>query len=266
MENKNFRIKIFNNLEELGDHIANIVFNLYKQKGKLVLGVPWGSTPVPFFNSFSTLVNRHNTDLSQMHLVMMDEYVSKNNNGYSFANQNASYCGHYRLKVDFLEKLPSKEAQNIQIHFPFPNDPKSFETFIKNLGGIDLFLVATGAEDGHVAMCGPGTPLESITRIVEIDETVRNYNFKKYNHDFLNDRNNVPTYGVSIGLGTILDAKKLLFVAHGTEKAHIVEILLQAKKFNKIYPVTFLWEAVEKSEILIDKAVTQNIIGLIQGE
>lgn len=259
-----FKITISKTPEELGNKIADIVMSFYKKTGRLVLGMPWGSTPIPFFNSFADLVKRHDVDLSRFHLVMMDEYVVANNGVYSYVSESVPYSGHYKLKIDFLDKLPPRAVREINIHFPSLDKPESFDKFIKgNLGGIDLFLVATGADDGHVAMCGPGTPLESHTRIIKVPETVREYNFHKYVQAFNDNIENVPRWGISIGLRTILDAKKLLFVAHGSEKAQIVNILCNAKKFDKNYPVTFLWNAVEKTELYVDSAAAEKIKNII---
>ncbi len=262
----NLKFRIFTTPEELGEHIANKVLEAFKAKGnKFVLGIPWGSSPIPFFNVFTGLVKRHNIDLSEMHVIMMDEYVIKDKNGYSYAPEGP-YSGHYKIKNDFLVKLPSEQAQKIKIHFPNPINPENFDKFIESLGGVDLFLVAAGAEDGHVAMCGPGTNLNSRTRILELPVTIRDYNFEKYRDAFNNDINNVPTHGISIGLQTILDSKKLLFIAHGSEKARIVEILFNSKKFDQQYPITFLWNVLEKVELCVDKAAAENVVNLIQGE
>ncbi|MBI2547691.1 MAG: 6-phosphogluconolactonase [Candidatus Aenigmarchaeota archaeon] len=263
---KNFKIKVFDDLEELGNYTANQVMGQYRQKGKLVLGIPWGSTPIPFFQSFGKLVRKGEIGLENVDIFVMDEYIMPSNGGYSFGNENVPYGGHYKIKTDFLGELPPKVAERVNIHFPDPNNPGNFEKLIKSLGGIDIFLVATGAEDGHVAMCGPGTPLESNTRIIEISESVRDYNFTKYKEYFGNDKKNVPKYGITVGLRTILDARRLLFVAHGSEKARIVETLYDAKGFDANWPITFLWEAKEKTELYIDKTVARNIAGLVQGE
>lgn len=237
----------------------------YKRKNKYVLGVPWGSTPIPFFNAFSALVKKDNTNLAGMHLVMMDEYVVQNNGDYSYVDPDAQYCGHYRIEHDLLEKLPPESRKKINIHFPSPNDTKEFERFIESIGGIDLFIIAAGAEDGHVAMNGPGTSLESRTRFIDLSETVRDYNFQKYKNYFGNDKKNVPRHGVTVGLRTLLTAKELLFVAHGSEKARIVKILCDANGFDNNYPVTFLCRAKEKTQIFIDEAAARNVINSING-
>ena len=71
--------------------------------------------------------------------------------------------------------------------------------------------------------------------------------------EFGNDIENVPKFGVSIGLSTILKSRKLMFVAFGKSKAEITQRLLAARKFDPQWPVTFLWEALGKTEFYIDK-------------
>lgn len=259
------KINVFNSPEGLGKAVSGIILQEYKKKGRLVLGVPWGTTPVPVLTAFANAVRKQNIDLSRLHFVMMDEYVKQTGSGYSYVSEEAPYSGHYRMKADLLDKLPAKQSRQVKanMHFPEPAYPEKFDNYIKNeLGGVDLFLVATGAEDGHVAMCGPGTPIDVRTRIVKLPETVRAYNFKKMKQYFGNNINNVPKSGVSVGLRTILEAKKLLFIAHGSSKAGIVKTLVKAGRFIKERPVTFLWKAAAKSELYLDGQAAQGIKNL----
>ncbi len=249
------KIRVFDSPEELGEAAANLILAEYKQKGRLVLGVPWGTTPVPILDAFAEIVKARGTDLSNFHMVMMDEYVQQKGSGYSFVDANLSFSGHFHMEKDLFRKLPAKQAAQLKAntHFPDPNSPATFEQLIEKLGGVDIFIVATGAHDGHVAQNGPGTPINSGTRVLTLSKTVIEYNFDKMRDEFSNNIENVPKFGVSIGLSTILKSRKLLFVAFGSSKREIMQRLLSAGKFDINCPVTFLWEAIDKTEFYIDK-------------
>ena len=254
--------KMFKTAEEVGRAVATKIAEAYQEKGKLVLGVPWGTTPIPIFDSFAELVKKSNIDLLQLQIVVMDEYVQKNSSGYAYVNAALPYSGHHHLQVGLLDKLSKEQAHQLKnnIHFPDANNPEGFDRFIQQkLGGVDIFIVASGAEDGHVAMCGPGSSLESQTGILQIPQGVRDYNFIKMRQYFGNDKNKVPSHGVSVGLGTIINSKRLLFVAHGSSKSHIVEVFYRAGSFDKKFPITFLWAAAGKSEIYLDAAAARRI-------
>ena len=247
--------EIFENAETLGTHVAAMLMDEYQKNKKLVVGFPWGTTPIPIFDAFAKLVKMHDTDLSNLHLVSMDEYVVGRENSFNYPEENAPYSGHSHIKRDLLEKLPQTQAKILgsNIHFPDPMNPETFDEQIAEMGGVDYFIVAVGAHDGHVAMRGSGTNLSSRTSLISIPESVRDYNFEKLHSYFDEDKGKVPYQGISIGLRTILDSKKLLFVAHGPEKAGIVRKLYDAKKFDKSLPITFLWEAADITTVLVDR-------------
>lgn len=253
------KIRIFETPEDLGRAAAGLILEEYGQKGKLILGVPWGSTPIPILNAFADIVKKQNVSLANFHMVMMDEYVVKENNSYSYVDGKAAYSGRYHVNRDILRKLPSLQSAELakNIHFPNPNNPEGFDKLIEGLGGVDIFIVATGAHDGHVAQNGPGTPIDFGTRVLSLSRTVIEYNFEKMQEEFGNDIENVPKFGVSIGLSTILKSRELLFVAFGSSKREITQRLFWAKKFDINWPVTFLWEAIDKTEFYIDKAAAE---------
>lgn len=252
-----FKLKVFKTPEELGKSAAEMITLEYERKGRLVLGVPWGTTPVPILDAFAEIVKAKEIDLSSFHMVMMDEYVQQKGLGYSFVDANLSFSGHFHMEKDLFRKLPAKQAAQLRAntHFPDPNSPESFDSEIESFGGVDIFIVATGAHDGHVAQNGPGTPLQLKTRLLTLSKTVIEYNFEKMREEFGNNIGNVPKFGISIGLSTILKSRKLLFVAFGSSKKRITQRLLSSGRFDPDWPVTFLWEAPGKTEFYIDKEV-----------
>ncbi len=249
------KVTVFDTPEKLGKAAAEMILAEYGKKGKLVLGVPWGTTPVPILDAFAKMAAKDKTDFSNFDIVMMDEYVMKKGAGYSFIDEKLPSSGHYHMEKDLFSKLPPNQAIQLaaNTHYPNPGNPEGFELFLEKLGGVDIFIVATGAHDGHVAQNGPGTPISLGTRILSLSKTVIEYNFEKMKKEFGNDIENVPKFGVSIGLSTILKSRKLLFVAFGKSKSKITQRLLAAGKFDLQWPVTFLWEALGKTEFYVDR-------------
>lgn len=247
------RIKVFENKEELGRLGANLLAEMIKEGAKS-FGFPTGRSPKPVFEQFKELLKKDKLNLSNINLIWMDEYVFNRDTFYELPPENAEYsCRYYAREIinAWNKFLPSSHRLK-NFYFPDPNNPSAYEKLIKNLGGIDLFITAAGSTDGHVAFNSPGTPLNSGTRIIKLTETTRKDNLRTF-ETFENKLENVPTYGVSVGLGTILESKRIVFVAHGKEKQKMVERVLNSKKFDSSFLATFLWAAKEKVEILLDK-------------
>lgn len=253
------KVTVFESPEDLGRAAAELILAEYGKKRKLVLGVPWGTTPVPILDAFAEIVKKKEIDLSKLHMVVMDEYVQQKDSVYTFIDEKLPSSGHYHMEKDLFRKLPSKQSAQLKAntHYPDPSNPEGFEQFLDKIGGVDIFIIAVGAHDGHVAQNGPGTPLQSKTKRLKLPRTVIEYNFEKMAEQFGNDIRNVPQFGVSVGLSTILKSRKLLFVAFGSSKKKITQRLMAARKFDPDCPVTFLWEALEKTEFYIDKEAAE---------
>ena len=91
------KITIFNSAKELGEAAAKLILDEYEQKGRLVLGVPWGTTPVPILDALAGIVRKNKADLAEFHMVMMDEYVEKGDSRYSFVNESLPISGHCHM-------------------------------------------------------------------------------------------------------------------------------------------------------------------------
>lgn len=257
MKEKNIsglNVQIFDNPDELGDKAANRLINKF-QNGFDTIGAPTGRSPKPIYDNLETKISKLQPDLSNLDLFWMDEYVFENNDGYEFPDRNAEYtCRNYvdELVQNWNSHLPD-EKQIEEVHFPQPNKPSNYERLIKSTGGIDCFITAAGTTDGHVALNPANTSIDSRTRVINLSEQTRRDNLRTFSA-FNNDLTNVPTHGVSVGLSTILDSDEIIFVAHSEEKQNMIERVLQERTFDPEFPATFLWEAKEKTTIMIDQA------------
>jgi glucosamine-6-phosphate deaminase len=170
--------------------------------------------------------------LSGTTAVTMDEYVPV-----------PPVSAHYSCRGFAEREIPARE-----IWFPDPADPEAYDARIDAEGGIDIFLLASGASDGHVAMLGPGAPREGRTAVVELAETTRRDNLATFPE--FRSLDDVPTRGVSVGLGTITKARALRLVVHGPDKHAAVERVLALSRFDPAWPVSIVHEH-DDAEILV---------------
>ena len=131
---------------------------------------------------------------------------------------------------------------------PEPADPAAYEARIAAAGDVDVFIVASGASDGHVAFNPPGTPLDSGPWIVPLAETTRRDNMATF-PDFPSI-DAVPTHGVSVGLGTIVRrSRSVRLVIHGDGKRTAAARVLGATGFDPAWPATFIHSCPDASHL-----------------
>lgn len=182
-----------------------------------VLGLPTGGTPLAMYKRLIQFYQDGIISFENVVTFNMDEYV-----GLSPANDQ-SY--HYYMYENFFKHIDAKE-ENINILNGLATDYKKecedYEAKIKAIGGINLFLGGIGP-DGHIAFNEPGSSLSSRTRDKELtmDTIIANARF------FGGDIDRVPKLSLTVGVGTILDAKEVLIMVNGHNKAralhHAVE-------------------------------------------
>lgn len=174
-----------------------------------VLGLPTGGTPLAMYKRLIQFCKDGIISFENVVTFNMDEYV-----GLSPENDQ-SY--HYYMYHNFFNHIDIKK-ENINILNGLAADYKAecerYENKIKEVGGIDLFLGGIGP-DGHIAFNEPGSSLSSRTRDKELtmDTIIANARF------FGGDISKVPTLALTVGVGTILDAKEVLIMVNGHNKA-----------------------------------------------
>ncbi|OJV82741.1 glucosamine-6-phosphate deaminase [Proteiniphilum sp.] len=181
------------------------------------LGLPTGSSPL---NTYKALIKLYETGRVSFENVItfnMDEYLGLP------ADHPQSY--HTFMWDNFFQHIDIKK-ENVHILDGMAGDPEAecaaYELAIKEAGGIDLFLGGIGP-DGHIAFNEPGSSLSSRTRVKTLttDTVIANSRF------FDNDVNKVPKTALTVGVGTVLDAKEVLILVNGYHKAralyHAVE-------------------------------------------
>jgi glucosamine-6-phosphate deaminase len=135
------------------------------------------------------------------------------------------------------------------IWFPWPSDPPEYDRRIAEAGGIDFFLLASGASDGHVGFNSPGAPSESHTRIVELSEQTRRDNLRTF--PAFGTIDNVPRHGITVGIATLAAAREAVMVVWGADKRLTLKRILAADRYDPAWPATVI-HACARREITCD--------------
>src|SRR5438477_188117 len=197
----------------VADRIAEIIQRETRTKGRTVLGLATGSTPLGVYEE---LIRRHqagDVDFSRVIMFNLDEY-------YPMAPDSPHSYHRYMWENFFAHVNIAKE----NVHIPDGTTPRervaeaceAYEAAIRAAGGIDFQLLGIG-KTGHVGFNEPGSDATSRTRIVMLDTLTR----KDAAADFFGVEN-VPREALTMGVATILDAREIALLATGEHKAAIV--------------------------------------------
>jgi len=252
---------VFEDDESLGVTLAVETLNLIalaRLDGRaFLLGCPGGRSLRSTYRWMGRLANNTCADLSHLRIVMMDDYVARDGAGFKPCPGDAHYsCRRFAFEEirDVLNReLPdSRRIATDMVWLPDAPNPAEYDRRIESAGGIDLFLLASGASDGHVAFNPPGSTLDSRTRIVELAESTRRDNLATF-PQFTNI-DEVPTHGVTVGLGTIARlSRRAVLVMHGEGKRIAAQRLDECGGFRPAWPASVIYEC-RQPEVLLDRA------------
>jgi glucosamine-6-phosphate deaminase len=204
-----FILKDYEELSLLG--AAFVAERILKSSGNRppVLGLPTGSTPLGIYRELIRIHRQGKLSFKQVTTFNMDEYLGLP------SRHPQSY--HSFMWEHFFSHIDIKEG-NIHILNGETQDPegecRAYEEAIVAAGGVDLFLGGMG-EDGHIAFNEPFSSLSSRTRVKTLTESTRAVNARFFGGDI----DQVPRAALTVGVGTIMDAKELLIAASGRNKA-----------------------------------------------
>ena len=232
--------------------------NTAKTAGKqFLLGCPSGRSLQTTFQALGQQAEQAGADLSHLVIVMMDDYVLPSGEGFAHCLAEAHYSCRRFAWAEIGAVLnkglpPSRQLLKENIWFPNPAEPTAYDQRLEAVGGIDLFLIASGASDGHVAFNPPGSSLDSRTRIIPLAETTRLDNLKTFPE--FNGLEEVPSHGVSVGLGTIARlSRQVSLVIQGDHKQEAVRRLAEYDDFNSAWPATRIFRCREP-QLWLDEA------------
>ena len=242
--------------EELADRILRGMSEARAAGRRFLFGSPTGRTPRPVYAAMARQLAAQPQELSHVTLVMMDEYLVEGARGLEYAPADAPWSCHYFARVEIADRWnaslpPAHRMPDESIWFPLAGDPGEYESRIADAGGIDLFLLASGASDGHVAFNPPGSARDSRTRVIPLSDETRRDNLQTF--PTFGAVENVPRHGVSVGVATIAESRSAIMMALGAGKRLTVSRMRAARGYEPDWPATLIHEC-RTAEIVVDAA------------
>lgn len=221
-------ILIFKNEVEGGRKAAEIVKEIINEKKDAVLGLATGSTPIEMYKELIRLYENKEVSFKDVKSVNLDEYVGlsgEHEQSYRYF-MNDNLFNHIDIDKNNTY-VPNGLSQD------FEKEALEYEDLIKRLGGQDCQILGVG-QNGHIGFNEPNSKLDSITHVEDLTESTIEANKR-----FFESVNDVPRKAISMGMGSILKARKIILLAFGEAKADVIKSLEDSKITTEI-PVTLL--------------------------
>ncbi|HIM29503.1 MAG TPA: glucosamine-6-phosphate deaminase [Planctomycetes bacterium] len=244
---------VFDNGNDLARHVANIIAGVIRERNAFgqnaVLGLPTGSTPVGAYRELIRL-HKQGLDFSRVVCFNLDEY---------FGISRDKLQSYHRWMHEQLFNHVNIPPENI--HAPDGTVGSdaidaycvSFERKIQDAGGIDVMLLGIGG-NGHVGFNEPFSSRNSRTRLCTLDPTTR----RAAASDFYGEKN-VPTHAVTMGVATILEARKVFLMALGEHKADVIRQTVEGPVTERV-PASLLQDHGD-AHVLLDSAAAGQLTG-----
>ncbi|HEY0237013.1 MAG TPA: 6-phosphogluconolactonase [Friedmanniella sp.] len=257
--------EVFADPDALGGRAARMIADglvAAREAGRAyVLGCPGGRSASSTYAALAGLVRTERLTLDHLVIVMMDDYLVRDADG-ALVHERAE-AAHSCIRFGREEIVrPLDEAagagrgvRSEHLWFPDPADPAAYDGEIRDLGGIDLFLLASGSSDGHVAFNPAGSQRASRTRVVDLPDSTRRDNLATF-LSFEGDLDSVPRHGVTVGIDTIAaSSRSVAMLVHGREKGRAAAHLLAADAYDPAWPATVFAECAAPHLFLDDDAL-----------
>ena len=198
--------------KDMSRKAANIISAQVIMKPNCVLGLATGSTPIGTYDQLVEWYNKGDLDFSEVTTVNLDEYK-----GLPRTNDQSYYYFMHQHLFDRVNIDPERTNVPNGMEPDAEKECGRYEELIRSLGGVDLQLLGLG-HNGHIGFNEPGEAFEKETHCVELTESTIEANKR-----FFASADDVPKQAYTMGIKTIMQAKKILIVVNGENKADIVE-------------------------------------------
>ncbi len=232
--------------QEMSIEAAKLIAGLIRKKPNCVLGFATGSSPLGTYKELIRLHIEEGLDFSKVTTFNLDEYVGlppKHPQSYHYYMWENLFK-HINITKRYVH-IPQGMAEDVDEFCEW------YEQRIKEVGGIDLQVLGIGA-NGHIAFNEPGSSLGSRTRIKTLDELTKRDNARFFEH-----QEEVPKYAITMGVGTIMDAKHLLLLASGKNKTNAIQATVEGP-ITALYPATIV-QMHRKATIICDEAAASKL-------
>ena len=198
--------------KDMSRKAANIISAQVIMKPNCVLGLATGSTPIGTYDQLVEWYNKGDLDFSEVTTVNLDEYK-----GLPRTNDQSYYYFMHQHLFDRVNIDPERTNVPNGMEPDAEKECGRYEELIRSLGGVDLQLLGLG-HNGHIGFNEPGEAFEKETHCVDLTESTIEANKR-----FFASADDVPKQAYTMGIKTIMQAKKILIVVNGENKADIVE-------------------------------------------
>jgi len=239
------KVIITKNYNDMSAKAARFVLAQLWRKPNAVLGFATGETPIGMYKQLVRAHEQGRADFGHVTTFNLDEYwgLSQNDpNGY-----------HHFMSQYLFKKV---NVPLSQIHLPpgraedAEEASREYEQLIKKAGGIDVQVLGI-APNGHIGFNEPGTPFDSRTHLAKLSAETRRKNAVHFN------KKPVPSHAITMGLGTIMEAKKIVLLASGKEKAHAVADAIEGKVTTRVPASVLQWHP--DVTVILDEAAASRL-------
>jgi glucosamine-6-phosphate deaminase len=232
--------------EEMSREAAQIVAQTIRAKPNLVLGLATGDTILGLYNELIRLHQEEGLDFAKVTTFNLDEYLGlppNHEQSYAYFMQHNLFQ-HINVRPDKIY-VPSGLAVDVRSYCDW------YESEIIRAGGVDLQVLGIG-RDGHIAFNEPGSSLASRTRSVTLTkETIED------NARFFARPEDVPRFAITMGVGTIMEARYCLLLANGASKAEAVAALVEGPITSQI--TASVLQMHPQATVILDRAAAARL-------
>lgn len=205
------RIICVDNYEQMSKKASNLVESQLILKPNSVLGLATGETPLGMYRKLIEAYNDGNIDFSEVITFNLDEYcgLSKENKQSYYYYMQENFFKHININMDHIN-IPHCMGTDIE------RECLEYEKKIRSCGGIDFQILGIG-RNGHIGFNEPDIKFEALTHVVSLDEQTIEDNSR-----FFDTIKAVPKKAISMGIKTIMRARRIVLLASGEEKADAI--------------------------------------------
>lgn len=215
------KIIITDNTEELAQEALKVMLDVVKTKPDAVIGLATGSSPIGLYQAMIADHVNNGTSYKDIKTVNLDEYVGLD------IDSDQSYV--YFMNDNLFKSIDVKPSNTYLPNGMADDMSKECSRYTQTLNSMpqDIQVLGIGG-NGHIGFNEPNTPFDSTTHIVELEECT-----KLDNARFFASIDDVPTHAITMGISNIMDAKKILVVANGANKADAVYAMIKGEVSEK---------------------------------
>jgi glucosamine-6-phosphate deaminase len=236
------RVRVFSSADALARALARDVARRLAANPRLVLGLPTGRTPIPFYKEIVRLYGAKRIDFGRATTFNLDEFLGLG------PDDPRSYCAFMRRHLfDHVNIAPRRIHLLNGATRDVQRECARYERAIAQAGGLDVQILGLGV-NGHIGFNEPGRALVARTHCTRLTRPTRHANAALFGNRLAA----VPHQALSMGMATILQARRIMLIATGASKARCVERMIDGPVTPRL-PASFL-QLHANAEVWLDRA------------